>query len=80
MMAAHLAAAALVALWLAHGERCLWTVIALAAGVLLALLDRPVPLPAPALVRATAVLRAPAVVRRLARSLDRRGPPLLLAV
>ena len=80
MMAAHLAIAALVALWLAHGERCLWTVIALAAGVLLALLDRAVPLPAPALVRATAVRRAPAVLRRLARSLDRRGPPLLLAV
>ncbi len=29
MMAAHLAAAALVGLWLAHGERCLWTLLAL---------------------------------------------------
>ena len=30
MMVAHLAAAALVGLWLAYGERCLWTLIALA--------------------------------------------------
>jgi hypothetical protein len=28
MMAVHLVAAALVGLWLAYGERCLWTMIA----------------------------------------------------
>ncbi len=51
MMAAHLAAAAVVALWLAHGERCLWTVLALAAGALLLVLSRPVPAPAPTRMR-----------------------------
>ena len=79
MMAAHLVAAALVALWLAHGERCLWTVLALAAGVLLLVLAPPVPAPAPTRVRTTPVRRDPVAVRLLARSVVRRGPPALLA-
>ncbi len=79
MLAAHLAAAAVVALWLAHGERCLWTVLALAAGALLLVLSRPVPAPAPTRVRTTPVRRDPVAVRLLARSVVRRGPPALLA-
>ena len=79
MMAAHLAAAAVVGFWLAQGERALWTVLALAAGALLALLVRPLPLPAPARVRSTTTRRAPVTVRLLARSVVRRGPPALLA-
>jgi hypothetical protein len=79
MMAAHLAAAAVVALWLAHGERCLWTVLLLAAGAIRLLLSRPAPAPAPARVRTTPVHRDPVAIRLLARSVVRRGPPALLA-
>jgi hypothetical protein len=79
MMAAHLAAAAVVALWLAHGERCLWTVLALAAGAIRLLLSRPAPAPAPPRVRTTPVHGDPVAVRLLARSVVRRGPPAVLA-
>jgi hypothetical protein len=86
MMAAHLAAAVLVGLWLAIGERSLWTLVALASTAVI----RPLLL-AWALVHARAVdpadglaavptepigLRTPA---RLARCVVRRGPPLLAA-
>ena len=83
MMAAHVLAAALVGLWLAVGERALWTLVALAGALAL----RPLLLIG-ALVRATrpaavvAVLahpepRAPAHRLLLARCFVRRGPPLL---
>lgn len=79
MMAVHLLAAVLVGLWLAVGERALWTLVALAAAVLLRLAPfaRPV-LPA----RGLAALPAePAGVTepvRITRSVVRRGPPALL--
>ncbi|MDF1605750.1 hypothetical protein [Nocardioides sp. YIM 152315] len=81
MMAAHLAAAALVGLWLAYGERCLFTLLALGGRRVLAiaLVLRPVVLPP----RITAVgaRRAPAGPRSvwLVRPDSRRGPPLLAA-
>lgn len=80
MMAAHLVASALVGLWLAHGERCLWTVLALTGRRLVAAW-RAVPSAVLPVVRrlAAVVDRAPEVPRRawLVRPLSRRGPPLL---
>lgn len=79
MMAVHLVAAALVGLWLAVGERALFTLIALAAAVLLRLVTVLPVLPVRGLVSlpaAPAGLTAPV---RLARSVVRRGPPALLA-
>jgi hypothetical protein len=78
MMTAHLVASALVALWLAHGERALWTVVALTGRRLVAAW-------AFAPVAPTAVRRLVAVVDRvpevprsawLVRPLSRRGPPV----
>jgi hypothetical protein len=84
MMAAHLAAAALVGIWLALGERSLWALLALAERVVVgpvlvavAWLGMPplvVTAPRPAdvpRVRPTHPLLAP--------TLSRRGPPALLA-
>lgn len=83
MMAAHLVAAALVGLWLAYGERCLWTILALTGRRLLAAawaLGVPVVQPAPRL--STTADRTPVRPRSLwfVRPHSRRGPPLLLAV
>ncbi|GAW50867.1 uncharacterized protein PD653_1432 [Nocardioides sp. PD653] len=86
MMAAHLVAAVLVGVWLAIGERSLWTLVALASAALVrplllawALVHvRPVA-PRGDLVTVPAEppgLRAPA---RIARCVVRRGPPALLA-
>ncbi len=82
MMAAHLAAAALLGLWLAVGERSLWTVVALLAALVVrtaTLLAAPVATapwrPATAAVRHD---RRPALTTLLARSVTRRGPPALL--
>jgi hypothetical protein len=83
MMVVHVLAAALVGVWLAVGERALWTMVALAGALLL----RPLLLlgaltrvgrpawgePAPA----TPEPRRPPATRLLARSVVRRGPPLL---
>lgn len=80
MMAVHLAAAALVAGWLAHGERSLWTVLALLAGALLVLLAAPRPVPMRPRVAPAPVSRRPLAVRCLERCVVRRGPPALLAV
>ena len=84
MMVAHLAAAALVGLWLAVGERSLWALVALAAAVVLRPLlvarawlrlavapARPAPVAAAPRARPSLVL--------LARCVSRRGPPALLA-
>jgi hypothetical protein len=84
MMVAHLAAAGLVGIWLAVGERSLWALVALAAAVVL----RPL-LVAGAWLRLAIVPRRPAPVVAapriwpsvvlLARCVSRRGPPALLA-
>lgn len=82
MMAAHLAAAVLVGLWLAHGERCLWTVIALSGRRLLLVVLTPLPV-LPQRPSLTGYLRDRAPVgprsRWLSRPHARRGPPLLAA-
>jgi hypothetical protein len=78
MMVVHLAAAALVGLWLARGEACLWTILALtgrrivAAVLLVVPVDRPRSLPAAAADRVLAVARS----LWLVRPDSRRGPPL----
>lgn len=86
MMAAHLLAAVLLGLWLAVGERSLWTLVALGSAALL----RPLLL-AWALVHARVVTPVTDLVSlpdgpagtgtsaRLARCVVRRGPPALLA-
>jgi hypothetical protein len=82
MMAAHLAVAALVGLWLAYGERCLWTVIALTGRRILAATWAIQPVVGvPARVRAVDAARAPIGPRSvwLVRPHSRRGPPLLAA-
>jgi len=76
MAVAHAAAAAVVGLWLAHGERTVWRVLALAAGALARVVHVPV-LP---VVRPLRVVPAgPAQLPRLPRvptsSIARRGPP-----
>ena len=79
MMVAHLVAAALVALWLAHGERCLFTVLAVTAGLVLNLVRRVLPVTAPVLPRPTyAAARVSTLLRDLllTRPASRRGPPL----
>jgi len=75
-------AATLVGLWLAAGERCLWTLVALTSRRLAGLV-RPV-LPVTVAVdsrRSYVVDRTPALPRRLwaTRHVCRRGPPLLAA-
>lgn len=79
MMAAHLAVAVLVGLWLARGERALWTLVALAGRqVVPAVVHHPVGLPA-------RVVPLPAhrlpvrTTDHLASPQNRRGPPLLAA-
>ena len=80
MMAAHLAASAVVGLWLAYGEHCLWTVLALTGRRLLTTWAAP-----PAVL--TSARRLVAVVDVApdrprepwrGRPCSRRGPPLLL--
>jgi hypothetical protein len=89
MALAHLAAAAVVGLWLAAGERALWTLLSGAAATLTGALTALVALvrsgalaatPAPPAPRRRTV-RAEAVrphVRALATVVARRGPPALL--
>lgn len=81
MMAAHLAAAALVGLWLGYGERCLWTLIALSGRRVLAAVLVLRPVLGPPRVTAVDAERAPSGPRSvwLVRSDSRRGPPLLAA-
>lgn len=82
MMAVHLAAAALVGLWLAYGEHSLWSLLALTGRRihLAVLLLLPVTLPAARLV--STADRSPHRPRSLwfVHPHARRGPPLLLAV
>ncbi len=85
MMAAHLAAAALVGLWLAAGERALWALVALASRAALGPLavafaaGRAVVAPPAAVLPITTEPRPPQVPALLARVVVRRGPPALLA-
>ncbi|MBD8869912.1 hypothetical protein [Nocardioides donggukensis] len=79
MMAAHLAAAVVVGLWLAIGERALCTLLALAVRALVPRLglvappgSRPAPVPDPGSVPSSPHLPT------LARSVVRRGPPARL--
>ena len=80
MMAAHLTAAALVGLWLAYGERCLWTLLALTGRRIraVALLLAPVPAePTVHAVHGLARSTTGPVSRWLVRPDSRRGPPLV---
>ncbi len=79
MMAAHALVAVLVALWLAWGERAWWTLLALSAGVLMALLRPQVPVALPDGGRAAPAPepRSPVCRPGTATPLSRRGPPLL---
>ena len=79
MMVAHLAAAAFVALWLAYGERCLFSVLALTARLLLALVRPALAVDVPVVLRTSLTTVAVAPVRHflVGRSVSRRGPPLL---
>lgn len=83
MMVAHLLAAALVGLWLAVGEQALWALLALTAGVLvLAVSWLSVVLVRPAVPSRLVLARAwrlpPPRTAVIARSVVRRGPPVLL--
>lgn len=83
MFLAHAAAGVLVGLWLAVGERAVWTLLGLAARRVLAPLAvvlRPVTparLPRPAVAHLHPLHRA--ARDRVTRSVVRRGPPALLA-
>ena len=77
----HLVAAALVAVWLAHGERRVFTALQLAARRLLTL-ARPAVLVTVRLARGTTQTPVVGVGFRdflLGRAVSRRGPPTLLA-
>lgn len=82
MMVVHLAAAALVALWLTYGEKAVLAVLAITARLVVALIPS-----APPVVRRPATLRASLTELRvgaladllLSRAVSRRGPPLLAA-
>ncbi|RYE78078.1 MAG: hypothetical protein EOO74_05870 [Myxococcales bacterium] len=77
MMLAHLAAAAVVGLWLAAGERAVWDLIAVALGVLLRLPAAILPPRRRPVVPAAAVVRRPLAAPLLVGA-PRRGPPALL--
>jgi hypothetical protein len=82
MFAAHAAAGVLVGLWLAAGERAVWTLLALAVRTVLAPLVVLVTLTPARRPRPAAVHRHPehlTSLDRVARSVVRRGPPALLA-
>ena len=82
MFLAHAAAGVLVGLWLAAGERAVWTLLTLTVRTVLAPLVVLLPLtparrPRPAVVHRHPLHRSS--LDRVARSVVRRGPPALLA-
>lgn len=80
MMLAHLAAAAVVALWMAYGEAKVLHAVTVTARLLVALVRPVVPADVPvAPLRATRTDVPVAAIRDvlLSRSVSRRGPPLL---
>ncbi len=85
MMLAHALAAVLVGLWLAAGERALWTLVALASTAVLRPVSLLVALAGAAMVPSVrptprfAEVPRPRVPVLLARCVVRRGPPLLAA-
>lgn len=88
MMVVHLLAAVLVGLWLAVGERSLWTLVALASAAVLRPLLLAVAVACAGRVPALPLVRpgdhaprprVPALLALLARCVVRRGPPLLAA-
>ena len=80
MMGVHLVAAALVGLWLAHGERCLWTLVALTGHHLFVAVALVTPVALPAARMQRVADREPAAARHLWRVRPHgvRGPPLLV--
>jgi hypothetical protein len=82
MMAAHLVVAALVGLWLAHGERVFWTLVRTTAGGLLSLVTPYVaPRPSSAVrlgVPPDSPERLPRLRDGVGRTVSRRGPPVVL--
>lgn len=81
MLLAHTLAAVLVGLWLAAGERALWSLLTLVLAAVVALLVLPEVVPIAARRRAP-LRRRPATLpclARVGRSVVRRGPPALLA-
>jgi hypothetical protein len=81
MFLAHTAVAVLVGLWLAAGERAVWTLLSLVFTAVVALLVSPSTV-AVASRRVVPVRRRPATLPSLARvtrHVERRGPPALLA-
>jgi hypothetical protein len=81
MMAAHLVASALVGLWLAYGERCLFTFLALSARRLLPTVPRAALATSHSPRLLAVVDRVPAAARSLwfVRPHSRRGPPSTVA-
>jgi hypothetical protein len=82
MFLAHTLVAVLVGLWLAAGERALWSLLTLVFAAVVALLVMPAAIPVVARRRAP-LRRRPATLPSLARvgrTVVRRGPPALLAV
>lgn len=81
MFVAHTVVAVLVGLWLAVGERALWTLLALVFAAVVALFV--VPTVVPLVARRLAPLRrrpsTPPSLARVSRCVVRRGPPALLA-
>ncbi len=77
MMAVHLAASVVVGLWLAYGERCLWTVLALTGRRLLTAWVVPPAVVGPVRRLVAVADRVPAAPRSawLSQPLSRRGPP-----
>jgi hypothetical protein len=79
MLLTHLLAAALVGLWLAVGERTVWTLLSLAWRALTLLARRASASLPPAGATTSSGPVAPLLRRMTAGSVVRRGPPLLLA-
>jgi hypothetical protein len=86
MLGVHLLVAVVVGIGLALGERTLWTLVALASAALVrplllawALVHARTVAPVRDLVRLPATPPAPRSSQRIARSVVRRGPPLLAA-
>ena len=76
MAGAHAMAAAVVGLWLAHGERTVWRLVALAGRVLAEVVTVPLlPVARPPRVVPVAPALLPRVVRVASSSIVRRGPP-----
>lgn len=76
MAVAHAAAAAVVGLWLAHGERTLWRLLSMAGRRLVAVVDVPaLPVVRPPRVVPVDPALLPPSVRVPSSSVVRRGPP-----